>query len=136
MKKMLTIWIHKKSLTSVYSLWNLNERDLIPACDMYVDTIDSDSTKQQATNAYKKVKFENDVSVTTNPKATVLIFRSVTLWNANWGSKIRPKNTTFQTWQASAQLSIPTETLLMQTLDPFKVLPRPARILLLKDDND
>ena len=55
MKRMLELWI-KKGLTSVYALWNLNETDLIPVCDDYVDTIDGESSKEQALNGYKKVK--------------------------------------------------------------------------------
>ena len=110
MKRMLTIWIHKKSLTSVYSLWNLNEHDLIPVCDQYVDSIDSDTVKEQAVNAYKKVKVENVISVTTIPETIVLIFRSVTLWNGSLVNKILLKHTMLQTWHLSAQLSIPTET--------------------------
>ena len=55
MKRMLNLWI-KKGLSSVYALWNLNETDLIPVCDSYVDTIDGEPSKEKAINSYKKVK--------------------------------------------------------------------------------
>lgn len=67
MKRMLSLWIHKKWLTSVYSLWDLNATDVIPLCDTYVNSIDSDSSKEHAVNSYKKVNDENNVCVTTNP---------------------------------------------------------------------
>ena len=55
MKKMLNLFI-KEGLSSVYALWDLNKTDLIPVCDDYVDTIDGESSKEQAINSYKKVK--------------------------------------------------------------------------------
>ena len=54
-RKFLRLWTEKHGLKSVYSLWNLNDPDLIPVCDAYVDEIESDSVKEQAVNAYKKV---------------------------------------------------------------------------------
>ena len=108
--RMLSLWIHKKWITSIYSLWNLNETDLIPLCDQYVNSIDSDSSKEMAVNAYKKVIVENNVSVTTNPLIIPPIFRYVTLWNENLANKTRLKKTKLSTWQISALISNPTET--------------------------
>lgn len=65
MKNMLEMWI-QNGLTSVYSLWKLDQTDLIPACNSYVDTIDDEAGQEQAVNAYKNVKNTSSLLVTTN----------------------------------------------------------------------
>lgn len=54
-RKFLKIWNENQGLKSIYALWDLNDPDLIPVCDSYVDQIGSEPSKEQAVNAYKKV---------------------------------------------------------------------------------
>ena len=136
MKRMLSLWIHKKWLKSVYSLWNLNERDLIPNCDQYVDSIDSDPNKEQAVNSYKKVNDENTSCVTIVLKMIFLNFRSVTLSNENWGNKPLLNSTKLTTYNIRELLSNPTETWPMLSLDPYVVPQKQILLSLLKDKKD
>lgn len=135
MQRMLKIWIDKKCLSSVYALWNLHDTDLIPVCDPYVDKIDSDTTKEQACNAYKKVKIKKYFCVTIDSKITILISRFVTLWNVNWANNRLVERTWLETEETSLLLSCPTETWLTQSLNPYEVVQRPILFSLPKDRN-